>query len=657
MMKKLSILMLAVAGMLFAACSSDKEVAETPVNPLETATKGYFKVNVNLPTTGSMRATWENSNLEDGEDEEYGVDNIMLLLFEGDNESNAELFQIVDLVDKQEDYDEGANPNQITTRGTYVTEVSKRPATGKKFYALAIVNGTGVVEHGKEATSLRLAGSTTETTNVKLSTLQDAIATSSAVNSNSFVYTKGTGASAKKYFFMTNAVLSTEPVNSTTPKENPTLQVLAPVDAKFIYSTEEAASASTATAATDIYVERGVAKVTLSDGTNALSTDDLKVVTDGTATTLTASVEKWTLDGTNTQSYIVRKVPTGFKWNLVSKANDSDLSYEDKYRFVGANTIGGQSLYRTYWAEDPNYNTDWNTAYFSDATAVDNDKDDILYAFENTFTVAQMKTHNTTRAILKVKLGDGAKPFYVIGNDRQSLYKEDGLQSKVVSALFSQSAFKAYWNAYGDPAKTLVGSDLTITFNKTTAGEVSIEDITIKKDKYKTDPGADVSVKGLTLTKAGGDDADFTGSDALDVLNSSLGGIEQFVGGEVYYVVRIQHFGDALTPWNKSEYGTTGTAPAEGDVDAIYPDNSGTRDANYLGRYGMVRNNWYDISLGKILKIGSATMPTLDAPAHTGTTPPDPDDPDHPDDELGLYIQARINILSWAKRTQAWDLH
>jgi hypothetical protein len=48
-------------------------------------------------------------------------------------------------------------------------------------------------------------------------------------------------------------------------------------------------------------------------------------------------------------------------------------------------------------------------------------------------------------------------------------------------------------------------------------------------------------------------------------------------------------------------------------------------------------------------------MPNLDG-GGGGITPPDPDDPDHPDDELGLYIMAKINILSWAKRIQSWQL-
>lgn len=119
-----------------------------------------------------------------------------------------------------------------------------------------------------------------------------------------------------------------------------------------------------------------------------------------------------------------------------------------------------------------------------------------------------------------------------------------------------------------------------------------------------------------------------------------LAKVEYFKGGVSYYVIRVKHFGDDLTPWNSGEYATK---PVNGDVDAIYPNDT-RRDANYLGRYGMVRNNWYDIKLGEILKVGSSTVPEVSGD-------------DTPDDELDeLYIKARINILSWAKRTQNWNL-
>lgn len=302
-MKKLSFLMLAVAGMLFASCSSDKDVAgSTPQNPLETAAGGYFKVNVNLPSVvmNSNRAVWETSNLQDGEANEYQVDNIMLLLFEGADEANATLFQVIDLANTQANNTD--DPNQITTTGKYVAKINKRPAGTNKFFALAVVNGAGVIEHGSASNSVRLVGSA-DKTGIKLADIQDAVAKSTSVDQNPFVYTKGT----EKYFFMTNAVLSKKQGGSTDPTATPELQVLAPVDAAYIYDTEEAASATTATAATEIYVERGVAKVTLSDGTDALKTTSLAAT--GVTLNATATIEGWTLDGTNASSYIARKVP------------------------------------------------------------------------------------------------------------------------------------------------------------------------------------------------------------------------------------------------------------------------------------------------------------------------------------------------------------
>ena len=122
-----------------------------------------------------------------------------------------------------------------------------------------------------------------------------------------------------------------------------------------------------------------------------------------------------------------------------------------------------------------------------------------------------------------------------------------------------------------------------------------------------------------------------------------LANVERFVDGVAYYPIRIKHFGDDLTPWNSGEFKPS-YAPAESTIASIYPAADDSRqDANYLGRYGMVRNNWYELEIGDILKVGSSTVPSLT--------------PDHPDDEIeDLYIKARINILSWAKRTQSWNL-
>ena len=72
-------------------------------------------------------------------------------------------------------------------------------------------------------------------------------------------------------------------------------------------------------------------------------------------------------------------------------------------------------------------------------------------------------------------------------------------------------------------------------------------------------------------------------------LNTKLGldatnkvGIKTYENGESYYIARIKHFGDDLTPWKEGN------------------DTYGENNLNWLGRYGVLRNNWYDLTIEKI---------------------------------------------------------
>lgn len=612
-MKKFSFLALAIAGMLFAACSSEKDaVGGDNPNPINVGNNGYFKVNLNLPTAvvSSMRAGWadEGTNVADGLPKEYAVNSVLLLIFEGANEGAATLKQVIAPTETT-DGGAGDDPNQITAVKQYVAQLDNAPTSN--LYALAVINGTGIIDAGTVNTKVSINGGA-ETAGITLADLQ--VATDNAMITSD-------------KFFMTNAVLSTKQGGATDPTAAPALQILAPIKAEYIYETEAAATAGTP--ATDIYVERGVAKVTVD--VSALTAAALKMKS---GASITPSFEGWVLDNTENTSYIVRKVPSTFTWNLTSK---QDIT-TDKYRFVGGNAVdklyGSSNLYRTYWAEDPQYTsvatgkTTTTTPTFAVKTAVGDDYPQ--YCHENTFDVAHQTHQNTTRVVVKVNLS--ATDFYTIGADRKTLYTIDNVKDLVVTDLMDQSAFAAWWTTQS--TLELTAADITdIIFSSTDAGVVTVTDITVDKDKCDiTHPGADPSI--ATELPA-----------VITTLNNSqLTKVEQFKGGVSYYVIRVKHFGDELTPWNSSEY-KTGFKPATGNVAAIYPDADDSRQIpNYLGRYGMVRNNWYDIHIGEILKIGSSTVPTL------------PGD-DTPDDDLDeLYIKARINILSWAKRVQSWTL-
>lgn len=646
-MKKFSFLAMAAFGLLFAACSSDKDtVAEQSGSDiLKGKTEGFFKIDLNLPTTPvvSTRAWGEGTDattLNDGLAVEYGVNSLILLLFDGADEANATLKQVITLASPTMTKVTPDNPNQVTTKTEYVAKLNAAP-TGN-LYALAVVNGKGNIEAGTDDTKVKLRG--TEVSGIKIANLQAALAASSDVKTNDFIYEEG----GVKYFFMTNAVLSNEKGGTVQPATAAgNMHILAPVDKNYIYETE--AKATAGNAATDIYVERGMAKVTILSA--ALGTTAL---TAPTGVSLSAALDGWCLDITNKSSYVVRQVPTGNFWNLCSF---SSTAATDKYRFVGGNPVDVEygtatAGYRTYWAQDPNYSADLtfdannqNATNFSYATYA-TDKSAAIgdenpqYCLENTFDVAHQDARYTTRVLLGVKLTSDGSEFYVMGADRKTMYTRNDVLDRVLSSLKTISVFSDWYATVGGGA-TLATSDITVTWDKTAteAGKLLVKSVVIPATKIATGAYAstDLTIDASSTTVDG---KDFSG--VISTLNTQLANVERFVGGVAYYAIRIKHFGDDLTPWNVDGAGSEYlTAPKESGIDDIYP-NDARRDANYLGRYGMVRNNWYELVIGDIVKVGYSEPPTI---------------PSHPDDDLeDQYIKARINILSWAKRTQNWQL-
>ena len=104
-------------------------------------------------------------------------------------------------------------------------------------------------------------------------------------------------------------------------------------------------------------------------------------------------------------------------------------------------------------------------------------------------------------------------------------------------------------------------------------------------------------------------------------------GIATYKSGESYYIARIKHFGD-LTPWTEGQ--------------ETYGKNNDANNTKYLGRYGVLRNNWYELTIGSVSGPGTPDVPTIK--------------PEEPDDESYKYISVSVKILSWAKRSQSVDL-
>lgn len=625
-MKKLCFLVLAAAGLLLGACSSNDAVDEGG-NPLVDAGVGYFKVNINLPTVPVTRAWEEKDQLDDGKDSEYAVDDVTLILFGGESEDAAKVVQVNQLTSSWTGV--SGTPNQVTTKHEEVVTLTAAAAAEANLYALAVINAAGIID-ADGLTGIKING--TAKSNATLADIRAEVTQLTAYSDpNKFINTSG-------HIFMTNAVLSNTRGGTSNPTADPTLHVLAPVSKLYIYETK--AAAESGTPATDIYVERGLAKVTIDE--TSTYTVDTSIKIDGSSTP-TATFEGWCLDNINSRSYIVRKVPAVasgvFAWNYCNTKAGGD-----KYRFIGFAPVDAEystasAGFRTYWALDPNYDASASSDLKSPATSdfettITENKSKIgnnnpLYCYENTFDVDRQMYSNTTSVVLKVTLSGGT--FFTVGADRKTLYPESSVATLIANSLLGQGDFLSLFGSNtGDiqtPA-TISASDLDINWNTTAAGNVSISDITIKASKI-------VGGTAKALSSFTG------GSTLLSTVQAQVSNIKRYVDGATYYAIRIQHFGNDLTPWNSGELST---APAEATIDKIYPGSGDDRNGAYLGRYSVVRNNWYDLKITGISKIGAPTPELVKVP-------------DHPDDELeDAFIKARINILSWAKRPQNWNL-
>lgn len=561
--------------------------------------KGYINISLNLPTQGkNVVSRAANDITADGDAKEYNVQNAALLLFAGANENDAVFQGAYNLDGLKKDISANA---QISTQLTKVQEISSISAPGK-IYAFVLVNKGANINVGTDHT-ITVNGTAF---NGKFS---------------DFSQLKVDGAFAKDNLMMTNVPVVTKP--GTAAFDDAT--VLADVTTS-IFKTEAEAKANPAA---DVFVERVASKVTLGMTGSGTSTETLSA--DGTAAkNFKYTLEGWNLANVNKSSYLVRQYDN--TWNNLTSDGLDFLTGADKsafaanpYRFAGINLIKtnvssnpAANKYRTYWGKDINYTND--APFASDATVGDADltlgKDATTYCYENTFDVAHQKVYNTTTAIVKMKITPESYTggtFYTINGGKDVVYSLANAKIKVGNQFLAENT----------------ESSLKATYfhTVTEAGKITVSDVDF------SDKAGAVTFAKLVLTftpTAGGTPttADVTDATVLTALANNIKVVE-YKGGYSYYNILIKHFGDELTPWNPSTK-TSGIS---------YPTPD---EANWLGRYGVLRNNWYDLDITDVSRLGAATPEELDVK----------NDPT-PDDNLKSYISVKINVLSWAKRTQS----
>lgn len=624
-------LMALAAGML-VSCSDEATAPETSVRPSQGET-GYIALSINMPQI-SGNGTRANDSFDDGIAAEYQANNATLILFTGDSESEATVKGVYDMGKPVPQEAEGGN---ITIKYNTVQQITNPASGAEKLYAMVVLNKSDLIEvsgtdgaestlNGQKMTSMNFTHFTAATANYLLTDANlSAIANVSGSN-----------------FLMSNAPLSTAVGGSTAPS-NPIINTLVEVNQNNIYPSKSAAQNGEATTIT---VERAVAKVTVKNGATGATADDKKITS--------FNIDGWTLCNTNKKSYFTRNVDCGSPAWWGYKNGESSVT---DYRFIGSDdvytTTGTPSVsyYRTYWAKDPNYTShtddDLNVVTGIPASLKALDAD--AYCLENTFNVANQNQNQTTGVIVKATLTvTGAesasdKSFFTLNGDRSTIYKFADMLTQVKKFYLENASVKAACEDASTglaDSKQLEASDLVVELtnsdNQTKVSLDGTDDAISDFTKAGNYTLTSIYVKDASASKFKGSSVPealkSTNSTLINTIKANVGTVSYYKNGEAYYCVLIRHFDETQTPWDPEKLEAA-------KLSGSYPNSyqSKTAEENWLGRYGVVRNNWYQVNVTGIAQIGDAEAPVI---------------PGKPDDTREQWIKAEINVLSWAVRTQ-----
>ena len=555
---------LAVLAAMTASCSSNNELVNggNGSGEVENGT-AYASFKINLPTTSGTRADDPKPgtpSFDHGTAAEQEVKNGTILIFDATTDqfvTSAELGTMNPWTDVKAD--------GVTTAAIATVKLSNVSVTGN-YNALVLLNNNTT-----DATTKKVTLPTTADTYTTWS--QDVL----KANAANYVSTDG--------IFMANA-----PMYSATSEPTTLVKI------KNVCASPEEAQAK---AATVVYVERGLAKVTMKDFTTGGYSIDAGTYEGGNV-----KIENWQLDVTNKSTFPVHQTGTlksswAEIWNTPRFYDQTSTAFK-----------------RVYWGVDPNYNNSDYQTLANCQTAFNMIKNDEVtgtageanpqYCLENTFDLDNMKQGQTTRVVFKAvftpkDFTSEYKTFYKIGNNT-TIWSQENLEKQIKTVALTAMGIT------DDAEQDKYGVDLTKGTN-----------ISGKAGQHLIEPE--------NITYSGEASSSKVTDDIVNKINDKLGlsnaaGISTYLNGEAYYIARIKHFNE-LTSW------TAGTP-------------YGSDNAAFLGRYGVLRNNWYELSVNSVSGLGYPDVPEVK--------------PTVPDDENDQYINVSVKILDWAKRSQSIDL-
>ena len=569
---------MAVMATALVACSSNDDLAPDGKDNVGKTGEAYASFKINLPTTtGGTRAddtTPGSPSFENGDKNEYAVKDATLLLFQKNAKGDFVFKEFVDL-GNMEPWT-SSETGGITTTAKLTAKITKAEVgENKGYYALIVLNNNS-------KTAAKITYPAVDQTYADWSQ-KEANATA-----NYLKYDNG--------FFMANAPKYVAGAPETL------------VEIKNIYASKQQAENSTATT---VYVERGLAKVSLAS--SSVEHVDIK---DGNYAGDKVDITGWTLDVTNNKTYPVH-VTEGLwadTWKTTVTPAATNGASMDRFHDTKLTEFP-----RVYWGLDPNYSKDFanvaacegefnlvaNQPDLSKAFKTEEEAKKPQYCLENTFDIDHMVQGQTTRVLFSAKYTpngfSAGETFYKMGNSSQlwnATKVENQIKAKAQEVLGEADASKVKVTLNA-PKNDLTKAGVhfvaaaNITYGTTDLAPEKVDEINAK-----------LGFKKATTTDA-------------------AVGLSTFKSGVSYYVARVKHF-NGLTPWNAGN------------------QTYGSNSANWLGRYGVLRNNWYELSVSSVSGPGYPDVPKVN--------------PTDPDDVNDQYINVEVKILDWAKRSQSIEL-
>lgn len=575
---------LAVLAAMTASCSSNNELVNGGNGSGENESGvGYASFKINLPTTGGTRATAGEPEFNGGDANEYAVNDATLLLFKKVKEGGKVVYKFQEVVElgNMEPWTKKDPANGgITTTAKMTAKLTNASVGSTDYYALILLNNN--YDAG------------TSTAKIKYPTVNQ---TFSAWSKNADNATADNYLKYDKGFFMANAPKYVAGAPETL------------VAIKNIYASKQEAENS---AATTVYVERGLAKVSLATGSENKHVD----IKSGNYAGDKVDIKGWTLDVTNTKTYPVH-VTEGLwadTWKTTVTPAATNGATMDRFHDTKLTEFP-----RVYWGLDPNYSKDFanvaacegefnlvaNQPDLSKAFKTEEEAKKPQYCLENTFDIDHMVQGQTTRVLFSAKYTpngfSAGETFYKMGNSSQlwnATKVENQIKAKAQEVLGEADASKVKVTLNA-PKNDLTKAGVhfvaaaNITYGTTDLAPEKVDEINAK-----------LGFKKATTTDA-------------------AVGLSTFKSGVSYYVARVKHF-NGLTPWNAGN------------------QTYGSNSANWLGRYGVLRNNWYELSVSSVSGPGYPDVPKVN--------------PTDSDDENEQYINVEVKILDWAKRSQSVEL-